>query len=74
MKTLPLASNGNVTDATFTGNVVTSPGLTGILIDSTSKGDATFDHNIVTGLNTGQEAFLNNSTNFVTTPQAPSSN
>jgi hypothetical protein len=66
--------NGNVTDATFTGNVVTSPGLTGILIDSTSKGDATFDHNIVTGLNTGQEAFLNNSTNFVTTPQAPSSN
>lgn len=66
--------NGDVTDATFHGNVVDSPGLTGILIDSTSKGDATFDHNSVTGLNSGQQAFLNNSTNFVTTPQFPSTN
>jgi hypothetical protein len=47
--------------ATFTGNIIENPALQGFLIKSGSLGSGTFIGNTVTGLQSGQIAFRNDS-------------
>ena len=56
---------GNVNNLTLQYNTITAPGFGGIMIQSSSTGDAVIDDNIVSGLPLGEPMYYNSSSSYV---------